>query len=79
VATLRASGRGDLFVLGHDLTATTRGALIDGTLNMLLSLPRRELAERTVDAMMDWFTSKNRLEGTRQFILPIDIYTPESL
>lgn len=79
VATLRASGRNDLFVLGHDLTATTRSALIDGTINMLLSLPRRELAERTIAAMVEWFTEKKRLEGTRQFILPIDIYTPESI
>lgn len=79
VTTLRQNNRQDLFVIGHDLTATTRAALIDGTIDMLLSLPRREMAERTIAAMVDWLAEENRLEGTRQFILPIDIYTPESV
>lgn len=79
VTTLRQNNRQDLFVLGHDLTATTRAALIDGTIDMLLSLPRREMAERTIAAMVDWLAEEHRPEGTRQFILPIDIYTPESV
>ncbi|MFG6667625.1 substrate-binding domain-containing protein [Halomonas sp. HNIBRBA4712] len=79
VATLRELGRQDLFVISHDLTATTRGALIDGTIDMLISLPRRELAERTVEAMAAWLAEPQPPEGTRQYLLSIDIYTPESV
>lgn len=79
VATLREQHRQDLFVVGHDLTATTRGALVDGTLDLLLSLPRQMLAEQTLAAMVDWLAEPTKPEGTRQFMLPIDIYTPESV
>ncbi|MCS2608153.1 LacI family DNA-binding transcriptional regulator [Halomonas dongshanensis] len=79
VATLREQGRQDLFVVGHDLTATTRGALVEGTLDLLLSLPRQALADQTLAAMLDWLAEPTKFEGTRQFLLPIDIYTPESV
>lgn len=68
-----------LFIVGHDLTATTRAALVDGTLDMLLSIPRRELAERTVSAMVEALQSPLPDVGSRQIILPIDIFTPESV
>lgn len=79
VAALRERSRTDLFVVGHDLTATTRAALVEGTLDMLLSIPRRELAERTLAAMVDWLEQAERPGGARQWLLPIDIFTPESV
>lgn len=79
VNVLREQSRSDLFVVGHDLTATTRGALLDGTLDMLLSMPRRELAERTVSAMINLLDEGGTLEGHRQIVLPINIFTPESV
>lgn len=79
VEVLRERSRQDLFVIGHDLTATTRAALVDGTLGMLLSVPRRELAERAVSAMVEALTESSLGLGTGRDILPIDIFTPESV
>lgn len=79
VQAVRERSRQDLFIVGHDLTATTRAALVDGTLDMLLSIPRRELAERTVSAMVEALQAPLPDVGSRQIILPIDIFTPESV
>ncbi|WP_046077748.1 LacI family DNA-binding transcriptional regulator [Halomonas sp. HG01] len=79
VETLRERSRQDLLVVGHDLTATTRAALVDGTLDMLLSMPRRELAERAVSAMVESLMAPQLDTLPRRVILPIDIFTPESV
>lgn len=79
VAALRESGKArEIVTVGYDLTETTRAALIDGTINFLISHPMRALAEETIAAMIRCF------DGGPDFppesvSLPFDLYTPENL
>ena len=52
-AALRESGRAkEIVTVGYDLTEVTRAALLDGTLNFLISHPLRTLAHEAIDAML---------------------------
>lgn len=83
IQVLRESPRPGLMTVCHDLTATTRAALIDGTVDLVLSLPRHELAERAVAAMLASLAADDAGDkapvGSARIVLPIDIYTPESV
>ncbi len=78
-AALRASGRAsDIVAVGYDLMDVTRTALLDGTLNFLISHPMTRLGEAAISAMVQAF------DGGADFppstiSLPFDIYTPENL
>lgn len=79
IAALKESGRArDIVAIGYDLTEVTRAALIDGTLNFLISHPLQSLADEAVGAMI------RAHEGGADFppqsiSLPFEIYTPENL
>jgi LacI family transcriptional regulator len=79
VAALRDSGRSqDIIAVGYDLMDITKTALLDGTLNLLISHPMTRLGEAAIAAMIQSF------DGGADFppasiSLPFDIYTSENL
>jgi len=78
-AALRESGRAkEIMTVAYDLTEVTRAALLDGTINFLISHPLQTLAHEAIAAMIRAF------EGGPDFppqsiSLPFEIYTPENL
>jgi LacI family transcriptional regulator len=78
-AALRESGRAkDIVAVGYDLTDVTRAALLDGTINFLISHPMTQLGGAAITAMIQ------TLDGGADFpppsiSLPFDIYTSENL
>ncbi len=78
-AALRDSGRGnDIVAVGYDLIDVTRTALLDGTLNFLISHPMTRLGEAAIAAMIQAF------DGGAEFppasiSLPFDVHTSENL
>ena len=77
LAALRGSGRaGSIVVVGHDLMEVTRAALLDGTLNLVISHPLDRLAGQAIDGMI----RACALPGSTQTsIVPFEIYTRENL
>ena len=77
LAALRGSGRaGSIVVVGHDLMEVTRAALLDGTLNLVISHPLDRLAARAIEGMI----RACALPGSAQTnIVPFEIYTRENL
>lgn len=77
LAALRGSGRaGSIVVVGHDLMEVTRAALLDGTLNLVISHPLDRLAARAIEGMI----RACALPGsTLTSIVPFEIYTRENL
>ena len=56
LAALRDSGRAkEIVTVGYDLTEATRAALLDGTLNFVISHPLEALARETLAAMIRAF------------------------
>jgi LacI family transcriptional regulator len=79
LAAVRASSRaGEIVVVGHDLTETTRQGLIDGSLTFLISHPLARLAEQTVGGMIKASTA-NSASVNFTAVLPFEIYTRENL
>jgi LacI family transcriptional regulator len=78
-AALRDAGRAkDIFITVHDLTEVTRAALLDGTINFLISHPIPAMAHETIAAMI------RAAEGGPDFppqsiTLPFEIYTSENI
>jgi LacI family transcriptional regulator, galactose operon repressor len=79
VAALRDSGRAkDIFTVGYDLTDFTRAALLDGTINFLISHPLQTLAHEAIAAMIR--ANDGGADFPPQSIsLPFDIYTAENI
>jgi LacI family transcriptional regulator len=78
-AALRESGRArDIVVIGYDLTEVTRAALLDGTLNFLISHPLQMLAHEAIAAMLRAFDGGPDFPP-QSISLPFDIYTPENI
>lgn len=78
LAAIRASGRQDLVVIGHDLMPTTRAGLLDGTLTLVISHP----FDRLADAILDTTLQARKVgpdAGGRTVAVPFEIYTRESL
>ena len=69
---------GRVVTVALDLTSETRSGLIDGVLSLVLSHPRRLLAEATVQAMVRAI-ERSRADPARQHLLPFDIYTVENV
>lgn len=67
-----------IVTVGLDLTEETRSGLIDGVLKLVLSHPRRLLAETVVQTMAH-AVERGRGEPPRQVLLPFDVLTPENL
>jgi LacI family transcriptional regulator len=79
VAALRDSGRArEIVAVGYDLTDVTRAALLDGTLNFLISHPLQALAHETMAAMLRTFDGGATFPP-QSIALPFEIYTPENL
>ena len=78
-AALRDSERGQSIVtVALDLTDHTRAALLDGTINFLISHPLQTLAQETIAAMVRTFDGgPNHL--SQSISLPFEIYTSENL
>jgi LacI family transcriptional regulator len=78
-AALRDSGRGsDIIAVGYELMDVTRTALLDGTLNLLISHPTTRLAETAITAMIQAFDSGADFSPS-SISLPFEIYTSENL
>jgi LacI family transcriptional regulator len=78
-AALRNSPRAtEIIVVGHDLTDHTRAALLDGTLNFLMSHPLQLMAQEAIAAMIRAHDAGP--QATAQTVtLPFEIFTPENL
>ena len=78
-AALRDSERGQSIVtVTLDLTDHTRAALLDGTINFLISHPLQTLAQETIAAIVRTFDGgPNHL--SQSISLPFEIYTSENL
>jgi LacI family transcriptional regulator len=79
IAALRESGRGkDIVSVGYELTDVTRAALIDGTLNFLITHPMQTLANEAIAAMIRAFDGGEYFQP-QSISLPFEIYTSENL
>ena len=79
IAALRASGRAkEIVAVGYDLTDITRSALLDGTLNFLVSHPLPLLARRLMEAMVHSFDGGPEFPP-QSIALPFEVFTPENL
>jgi LacI family transcriptional regulator len=67
-------------VVGHDLTEATGVGLVSGTLKAVLSHPIEEIARETVETLIARTTSATPdPPGVTHQILPMQIFTPESI
>ncbi len=79
IAALREGGRAnEIVTVGYDLTEVTRAALLDGTINVLISHPLRTLAHEAIAAMISTFDGGPAFPP-QSISLPFEIYTPENL
>jgi LacI family transcriptional regulator len=79
LSALRASGKsGQITCIGYDLMDSTREALLDGTLSMIISHPLQKFAETTIAEMIK---SKNSdfTQNIQTIILPFEIFTRENI
>ncbi len=78
-AALRESGHGKgIMAVGLDLTETTRAALLDGTLKLVIAHPLQAMAHESIAAMIR--AVDNGPDFPPQSIsLPFDMYTSENL
>ncbi|RDE08700.1 LacI family DNA-binding transcriptional regulator [Pelagibacterium lacus] len=68
---------GDLSVVCHDLTATTRSALMDGYVDIVIDTPIQRLADNAVNALCRIMKAPD--EAPININIPFDIYTPENI
>lgn len=79
IAALRSSGRaGRVVAVGLDFTEFTRTALLDGTLNFLISHPMQRFAHETIAAMIRSFDGGADFPP-QSISLPFEVYTPENI
>lgn len=77
IAALRSTGRGgEIVMVGHDLTAVTRAALLDGSMSMIMSHPLERLAQDAIAAMTGACTGPG---GNLNSIVPFEIFTRENI
>ncbi|MEM7446460.1 MAG: LacI family DNA-binding transcriptional regulator [Pseudomonadota bacterium] len=67
----------DVVLTCHDLTPTTRQALAEGWLDMIIAPSTRQIAHMAVEAMIDAAAGKQ--QGCRQIAVPHEILVSESL
>jgi len=77
LAALRSSGRaGSMVVVGYDLMDTTRSALLDGSMTLIISHPLARIARETVDGMIRACATS---VSNQTCIVPFEIYTRENV
>jgi LacI family transcriptional regulator len=78
VRALRDEGAaGRMIVVCNELTPTTRAALIDGTVDLVLGTPVMALAQRAVAALAR--ATAERPGGMLEVLLPADIFISENI
>ena len=79
IAAIRSAGMvGRVAVVGYDLMDSTREALLDGTMTVVLSIPLPKLAEETLGGMMRAVSGQN--DGANYAcVLPFEMYTRENV
>lgn len=77
LAALRSSGRaGSMVVVGYDLMDTTRAALLDGSITLVISHPLGRIARETIDGMIRACATPGNNQTS---IVPFEIYTRENV
>ena len=66
-------------VIGHDLTEATSVGLVSGTLKAVLSHPIKEIARETVEILIARTSATLDAPSVPHRILPMQIFTPESV
>jgi LacI family transcriptional regulator len=78
-AALRDSGRGkDIVAVGLDLTEHTRAALLDGTLNFLISHPLKTMASEIISGMIRAHDGGPDF-APQSIVLPFELCTRENI
>jgi LacI family transcriptional regulator len=76
---LRTTGKaGQITSVGYEIMDSTRSALLDGTLTMVIAHPVQRLAETTISGMIKACAS-GAAENRQTTILPFDIFTRENI
>ena len=79
VRALRTEGAAqDIIVVGNELTADNRAALIDGIVDLVIQTPLVKLSETTVSNMLGALAAGDAPSAPRQQLLPMEIYTSEN-
>ncbi len=79
VRALRIEGAArDIVVVGNELTADNRAALIDGIVDLVIQTPLVKLAETTVSNMLSALAAGEDSSSPRQYLLPMELFTPEN-
>lgn len=79
LAALRANGvAGKITVVGYDLMDTTRAALLDGALTLVIAHPLRRMGEEAISGMIRACTQRTETANYTS-ILPFEIYTRENI
>lgn len=79
IAALRRSDRvGKIVVVGYELMADTRTALLDGVLTLVIAHPLMRLSEELLRGMIRAASRKSDAR-TYTCVLPFDIYTRENI
>ncbi len=79
LAAIRESGRaGGLVTVGHDLMATTKAGLLDGSLTLVISHPFERVAREAILAMI---RARNATSdaGTQSVLVPLELYARENI
>ena len=78
IEALRESGRGqDVVAVCNEMIPETRSALIDGTLDLVISTPVPLLAERAVEVMIKAMPRKD--DSQTRVVLPFELYNSENI
>jgi LacI family transcriptional regulator len=78
LAALRDSGRaGQTAVIAYDLTEATRLALLDGTLDLVISHPFAAIGRRAVEMILS-DTRGDAKQGRTMHYVGFELFTPES-
>jgi LacI family transcriptional regulator len=79
VRALRTEGIArDIVVVGNELTADNRAALIDGIVDLVIQTPLVKLAETTVSNMLSALAAGEAPPSPGQHLLPMELFTPEN-
>ncbi|WP_050548147.1 LacI family DNA-binding transcriptional regulator [Pseudomonas sp. GM102] len=78
VEALKESGRArDIVVVCHELTEVTRSALVEGVVDVVLSIRCEQLARTLMETMTR--TADSRQNGSASLLLPFDIISAENI